>query len=117
MNLDDAVKAHVAWKIKFRSAIVARTAIDVATISRDDCCELGQWLKGEARVRYGQLPAYAQCANAHSVFHREAGRVAALNNKSDLAGAEAAIGSSTPFSNASTNAVSAITRLKHAVAA
>lgn len=117
MDLDLAIDAHVEWKTKFRQAIAARSELDAATIGKDDRCPLGKWLHGAARAKYGHMADYTACVDAHAAFHREAGRVAGLINQKNFAGAEAAIGASAAFSEASTAAVARIRRLKASVAA
>lgn len=47
MNLDTAVQTHALWNTKLRNAISKREQMDLITLSRDDCCELGIWLHGE----------------------------------------------------------------------
>ncbi len=48
MDLDQAVAKHAEWKVKFRKAISAKEQLDTASIAKDNCCELGKWLHGEA---------------------------------------------------------------------
>ena len=55
MNLDEAVKKHIEWRAKFRLAIVKKEQMDAATISKDNCCEVGKWLHGEGKSRWGCL--------------------------------------------------------------
>mgnify|MGYP002148805600 CR=1 FL=1 len=55
MDLNTAVQKHAEWKTKLRSAIAKQQQMDIVTLSRDDCCELGQWLHGEARARFGTI--------------------------------------------------------------
>jgi len=112
MNFDDALAAHMNWKVKLRTAIGEKAQLDAATISRDDACVLGKWLHGEARTKYGKLPTYHQCMTAHAAFHREAGKIAKLINENKLPEAEAALGAGKPYSSASHTAVLAIQLLK-----
>ena len=44
MNLDEAVQQHAGWKLKFRIAISKNEQMDAATISKDNCCMVGQCL-------------------------------------------------------------------------
>ena len=112
MNLDNAISAHAEWKMKLRSAIAAQSQLDAATISKDNCCPLGQWLHGEARAKYGHLEGFRRCLEAHANFHREAGRVAQLINQKKFSEAEAAIGLNTHYAVASSEAGAAIIHLK-----
>ncbi len=116
MNLDNAIGAHVEWKMKLRSAISAQSQMDAATISKDDCCPLGQWLHGEAKQKYGRFGSYKECVGAHAAFHREAGKVAGLINQKQYAAAEKALEGGTSYSAASSAAAVAITKLKREAA-
>lgn len=112
MNLDDAIKTHAEWKMKLRSAISAQTQLDANTISKDNCCPLGQWLHGEAKAKFGQYGSYTECLRAHTIFHREAGKVAQLINQKKYTEAQEALGGGTPYNSASSDAGIAINRLK-----
>ncbi len=115
MNFDEAISAHVGWKIAFRTAVNAKRPISAPDIGHDDRCPLGQWLHGEAKRRYGALPIYTQCLDAHARFHREAGRVAQIINLGDYATAELELDSGSAFGEASTQAVVAINKFKRAM--
>jgi len=117
MDFDKAIDAHVGWKTKLRGAIASEARLDAAAIGRDSVCPLGQWLHGDAKIKYGHLPAFAGCVSAHAVFHREAGRVAAMINEKRYADADAALGAGTPYSSASTATGVAIGKLRKAVEA
>lgn len=115
MDFEEAISAHVGWKIAFRTAVDRKRSVDAPHIARDDCCTLGKWLHGEAKKRYAALPAYAQCLDAHAKFHREAGRVSQLINRGDFVAAEAELASGAPFGEASTMAIVGINKLKRAL--
>lgn len=117
MNFDKAVEAHMAWKIRFRVAMQKREQLDEATIARDNCCELGKWLHGEAVFKYAQLPSYAGCVQRHAEFHREAAQVAQAINRGDHARAESLLGPSSSYSGASGAVVVALGRLRRDVEA
>jgi methyl-accepting chemotaxis protein len=91
MDLNEALSAHAAWKIKLRSAIFQKSELDAASLGRDDCCAFGKWLRGEARTKYGAQDAYRECMEAHSAFHRLAGKVATLANAGKYQEAEQAL--------------------------
>jgi methyl-accepting chemotaxis protein len=74
MDLSTAISAHAEWKTKLRSAAEKKESLNVATIAADNCCELGKWLHGEAKAKYGALPAYKECLTNHAGFHRAARR-------------------------------------------
>ena len=112
MDLDQAIKKHAEWKLKFRSAISNKETMDVATISKDNCCELGKWLHGEAKPKHGHLASYIDCVGKHAAFHIEAGKVASAINTRKYAEAEAMIDGGTAYHNASSAVGTAIMRLK-----
>jgi methyl-accepting chemotaxis protein len=116
MDLDRAVSAHVEWKMKLRSAISAQVPVDAATIAKDNCCELGKWLHGEARTKHGHLQSYKECLTSHAQFHREAGKIAQLINQKNFAEAEKSLNGASSFGTASSSTSVAISRLKREVA-
>lgn len=112
MDLNEAIKAHSEWKMKLRGAISAKSTLDAATISRDDCCALGKWLHGESKPAFGKLTAHADCVRHHAAFHKEAGKVATTINAGKYAEAEQMLGSGSPYASASNAVVIAIGALK-----
>ncbi len=112
MDLDHAIQKHAEWKMNFRKAITQQETMDTATIGKDDCCELGKWLHGEAKIKYGKLASHGNCMNKHASFHTEAKKVAVTINKKMYANAEAMLGLGTQYTNASTAVAIAITQLK-----
>ncbi len=79
--LDNSIKKHGDWKLKFRAAISKSEKMDAETIAKDNCCDLGKWLHGEGRRLYGKLGAFSECLQNHEKFHIEAGKVAILINQ------------------------------------
>jgi methyl-accepting chemotaxis protein len=101
MNLDNAVQTHAQWKTKLRSAIAKHEQMDLLTLSRDDCCELGQWLHGDGKASFGRLHAHGDCVNKHLVFHSEVTKIAKAVNARQFETAEAMLGAGTPYAKAS----------------
>jgi methyl-accepting chemotaxis protein len=112
MDLDTAIRKHAEWKIKFRTAISKQEIMDVACIGDDNCCELGKWLHGEGKTKFGQLDSHAVCNSSHKAFHVEAGKVAQAINAKKYSAAESMIGAGTAYTNASSVVASAIFKLK-----
>jgi methyl-accepting chemotaxis protein len=112
MDLDTAIQKHSEWKTKFRSAISKQESMDTETISKDNCCELGKWLHGEAKTKFGKLASYTNCVSKHATFHVNAGKVATAINAKKYAEAEAMIANGTPYTSASNEVGIAIIRLK-----
>jgi len=112
MDLDNAISKHAEWKLKFRSAISKEETMDIDTISKDNCCELGKWLHGEAKSRFGNMASYSDCVSKHAAFHLEAGKVAAAINSKKYTLAETMLDSGTPYAASSSAVGVAIMRLK-----
>lgn len=112
MDLDTASQTHVAWKVKLRAAISKQESLDARTIGADNCCELGKWLHGEGKTRYGRLGSYGDCVAKHAAFHRAAGAVAEVINRKDFGKAQAMLESGAPYAAATAAVGSAILGLK-----
>lgn len=112
MDLSQAMEKHGEWKTKFRVAISKKESMDAATISKDNCCELGKWLHGESRAKLGALASHAECVKKHAAFHVEAGKVAQMINAKNYDAAGRMLGLGTPYTDASSNVGVAILRLK-----
>lgn len=112
MDLNHAIAKHVDWKIKFRAAIANQETVDQHAIARDDRCELGIWLYGDARETFGTFASYAECVTQHATFHREAALVAEAINSRHFQRAEAMLSDDTPYTKASMSVCGAILRLK-----
>ena len=112
MDLDDAIAVHAQWKTTFRAAITRQELMDAESISADNCCELGKWLHGDGRGRYGAVPQFTSLIEQHKAFHAEAGKVAQLINARQFKAAQSAFSASSPFGMASTNVLLAINLLQ-----
>jgi methyl-accepting chemotaxis protein len=86
--------------------------MDAETISKDNCCELGKWLHGEAASTFSEFSSYTECVAKHAVFHAEAGKVARAINAKKYTAAEAMIDSGTSYTAASIAVGVAIAHLK-----
>jgi methyl-accepting chemotaxis protein len=112
MDLDSAIGKHAEWKMKLRSAISKQETLDAATISRDNCCELGKWLHGDGQTSFGRLASFRECLTRHAAFHVEAGRVAATINARKYPEAMAMLNAGTGYAAASAAVNTAIMSLK-----
>ncbi|MGD0938370.1 MAG: CZB domain-containing protein [Terracidiphilus sp.] len=117
MDLNLAIQKHAEWKYRFRTAMATHELMDVASISKDNCCEMGKWLHGEAKTLHGRLKNYATCVSAHAAFHGEAGKIATLINARKKNEAERLLGTGTPYHEASKRVGVAIIELKHEIGA
>jgi methyl-accepting chemotaxis protein len=112
MNFDEARQKHAEWRVKFRSAITKKETLDPAAIAKDDRCDLGKWLHGEAKARYSALPAYSECVQRHAHFHVEASKVAEQINAAKYEEAQALLAMGSAFSKASASIGTALDRLE-----
>ena len=99
--VQDALRAHREWKLRFVAAIARREPINAATVGADDACAFGQWLRAQGLTALGQAPAYAACLAAHTEFHRAAYQVAQCVNAGDFAAATEMISAASPYQRAS----------------
>jgi len=112
MDLSQAVAKHSEWKIKFFKAISSKEKLDALTIAKDNCCELGKWLHGEAKGKYSTLPGYRTCVAGHAAFHVEAGKVATTINAGRFDEASDMMNAGRPYAKASSAVGAAIMQLK-----
>ncbi|MDD5229441.1 MAG: CZB domain-containing protein [Methylococcales bacterium] len=105
----DLYDSHHDWVSTFRAAISNKEKLDVAEISKDNGCELGQWLySDDVRPYVGHLPRYRDCMMTHATFHREAAKVAKLINARKYDDALRLLNHASSFNHASNAVLSAI---------
>lgn len=79
-EIRSAIGAHGQWKLRLTAA--ARSGqgdLDPATISLEDQCAFGKWLKS-VEAEMGGDETYDTIVDMHRKFHRNAGDVASLIN-------------------------------------
>ncbi len=111
VDVDVYIDAHRQWKVKLRDAIENREKVDVATLSRDDCCALGKWIYGDGQ-RLGGRETFTQLVERHKRFHTVAGGVAEKINHRQYREAEDALAPGTPFSQATSDVVLTLSTAK-----
>ena len=111
MNFDDAIAAHIKWKVRLTQFIDGTSAekLQSATVCKDNLCDLGKWIYGEG-VKYKPLPHYQDLVKKHANFHICAADVVKKVEGGDKPGAKTSLGG--PFANASKETVTAIMELK-----
>jgi methyl-accepting chemotaxis protein len=112
IDLGGAIAKHQAWKTTLRNTVMRGEQLDVAKVSCDDACPLGQWLHGNGRRQWGTRPAFTDLLEKHAVFHREVGRVAQSVNAGHKEESLAMLGNDTPFAMATRATVMAIRALR-----
>ncbi len=72
-----AITSHAAWKARLQTAVTTgRVApgTDLAATARDDVCDFGRWLLGDAKQSV-EPARLTEVRSAHATFHREAAGV------------------------------------------
>lgn len=77
LNMKLAIEAHLKWKERLEKALAgeASEALQVGHVAADDRCVLGQWLHGDAKRLYAQVPEYQELVRSHADFHLLAGDI------------------------------------------
>ena len=114
MDLDNAIQKHAQWKFKFMDALHTKEHMDAAAISKDNNCEFGKWLHGDAKAEFGKEGSYAKCVADHAAFHVEAGKIAVLVNANKPDEAERMMAKGSVYDQASRTVAVSIIVLKNA---
>ena len=111
INVDSIIDGHRQWKVKLRQAIENGDQVDVATLSRDDCCALGKWIYADGQRLNGRA-SFTALVNNHAHFHQVAGQVGQLINEGHYEQAEDALAPNTPFTQATSDVVLVLSAAK-----
>lgn len=111
ISFAEAIDAHLAWKARLVEALGGSKdrLPDVADVSTDTRCALGQWIHGAGHERYGGLPSFAELRAQHAHFHDIAGQVLELTRADKKAEAKHLLEG--PFQRSSTAIIARIERL------
>ncbi len=83
LSLRAALDSHEAWKDRLKKALDGEgeyQMLDTATVSQDCHCELGKWIYGPGKKKFGKLPEYEEARKAHAEFHLAAAEVLIEHN-------------------------------------
>jgi methyl-accepting chemotaxis protein len=116
VDLNVAIQKHAQWKFRFHQAMLEKQQMDAASISKDNNCELGKWLHGEAKALHKHCKAYAKCVTGHAAFHVEAGKVAVVVNAQRKEEAERMLGADSAYTAASKQVSVALIELQNEMA-
>ena len=111
MNFDDAIAAHIKWKVRLTQFIDGNGTEQLRSdvVCKDNLCDLGKWIYGDGS-RFAGKPNYKDLVIKHANFHRCAADVVKKVESNDKAGAKSLLAG--PFANASKDTVTAIMELK-----
>jgi hypothetical protein len=117
MNLDEAIAAHSAWKQKL-AVYVAKPdkSIDVATLGKDNQCDLGKWIASEA-AHYASEPVFQELCNVHANFHHAAAAIVRRADAGEKVSVDVSLGAKSTYADLSRKVVQAILRMKQLVSA
>lgn len=101
MTFQQILTAHAQWKATFLESISGNMSLDAGGISRDDLCNVGLWLHGEGKSRFGDLSSFSKLTAEHARFHLEAAKVCFAINEGKHAEALLMLDASTPYAEAS----------------
>lgn len=108
MDLNEAIKVHVEWRIALRNAATFKEPVDIGAIERDDHCTFGKWLHGEGKRQYGETEAYKNLVVKHREFHEQAGEVGRAINSKQYEKACGMLKFNTPYDETSNAMIAAI---------
>ncbi|MCA1197674.1 CZB domain-containing protein [Sphingomonas sp. R647] len=107
-----AIGAHGAWKLKLSTAVsTGRSDDEPASVCRDDLCRFGAWLHGPdiaPSIRQGK--PYQVVRRLHAEFHQCAGEVLDRVKRGDQAGASALLAGD--YTDRSATLIRALTKWK-----
>jgi hypothetical protein len=112
VDFKQAIFDHSDWKRKFRAALADGKDLDAESIARDDCCDVGKWLRASSNEPLRTVPSYGACVLAHAEFHREAGKIASAIRGGRPNEAETMLQPGMPYSAAAIKVVLALAKLE-----
>lgn len=113
MNFDDAVSAHVNWKMRLRSFIdgISTEKLDPTVIEKDNQCALGKWIYGEGAGMCKTASEFETLKSEHARFHKCAASIVRKVTSGDKGGATTALDGN-EYGQLSNKVVSLIMTLK-----
>jgi hypothetical protein len=112
MNVDEAIQAHAAWKVKL--TVYARKpdgALKAAEAGAPNRCVLGQWLYGSG-AKYTSLPEYEALVAEHARFHKAAASLIDRADSGEIGDPEKALDEASEYGMVSRKVVMAIKTLQ-----
>lgn len=115
MTFDDAMAAHLVWKLRLARLIESSggEGLESAAALRDDLCDFGKWIHGEGTM-YQAAAAYEKVVRKHADFHVCAAEVVRKVDAGDKEGARKDLEG--PFRTASMQLINAVVELRDEVA-
>jgi aerotaxis receptor len=101
LDYQGALQSHQQYIVNLRNAILRKLTLEVDRYRRDDCCDVGEWLVGAGKQRYGHVPAFNELIKHHRTMHQELGRAAEAVNQKRMTEAQAMLESGQSVHHAS----------------
>lgn len=118
MNFDDAIKAHVSWKIRLKQYIQKPDrSYSAEVVSQDNLCDLGKWIHGEGEALYGKNPDFTHLKSEHAEFHKAASNIIKKADSGHNVTEELALGANSEFTKYSNSITTIIMKLRQTKAA
>ncbi|HOW27194.1 MAG TPA: CZB domain-containing protein [Elusimicrobiota bacterium] len=115
MNIDEAMQAHVNWKMRLRDYCKAdrKENLDSNLVNKDNRCDLGKWIHGEAKEKFGSSPDFQKLIEIHAEFHRYAAEIVNLVNSNKITEALAILDNpQSPFRSKTTEVIGLLAKMK-----
>ena len=114
MNFDDAIAAHIKWKVRLNQFIdgTSTEKLDSNVVCKDNMCDLGKWIYGEG-AKYKAEVSHRTLVERHANFHRCAADVVKKVEAGDPTSARSMLAGA--FAVASKDTIGAIMQLKKEV--
>lgn len=61
---------HASWKLKLRDFLDGKPGLTAAQATSDRDCDLGKWIFGEGKTKYGTLPDMKALETEHAALHK-----------------------------------------------
>jgi len=116
MNFDDAIAAHVAWRMKLSSYLAKPNhSLNADEVAKPTSCELGHWIAGEGQ-HYAAMREFSTLQTEHAHFHKAAADVVRRADSGQKVSEEVALGAHSQFADASKAVVNSLMALKSKLA-
>ena len=117
MDFDDAIAAHLRWRMTLsRYAAAPDRSLDASLVASTDRCELGRWLGGEGK-QYSSVPEFTSLVSAHAIFHRAASAIVRKADSGQSVMQDIALGLQSGFGAASSEIIKTLMLLRTRVSA
>jgi methyl-accepting chemotaxis protein len=85
LDFASAIRSHQVWKKQLAEVVAGEdhAGFDLVTVRRDDCCELGRWMRGRGSYQYRGRAVFRELFGTHAAFHQSAAEVLMLHGEGD----------------------------------